>query len=169
MKLPIIATRAHLGMSLDLDTERETITLISPMGEPLGTLTWESVINQLLSQIAPIPPQETRVQARVALSFTVRYRTPEGNSFEGRAGGMGGGGLFIESNSPLPIETKLSMEFSLPDAPQEWLETKGIVAWICPTSDQYTFSSGMGIQFTEISPELRGRVLELVRSYRRSG
>lgn len=169
MKLPIISTRSHLGKSLKLDCDQETITLVGPGGEELGTLPWESVIDQLLAQATLMESPETRSQTRVALSFRVRYHTPEGHSFESQAGGIGGGGLFIESSAPLSVGTKLSMELSLPNAPTEWMEAKGIVAWVCPQSDQYTFSAGMGVQFTDISIETRGQVQELVRAQRRSG
>ena len=168
MKLPIVSTRSHLGKSLELDCERETITLVGPAGEELGTVSWESVIDQLLTQATLATSPEIRSQTRVALTFKVRYHTPQGHSFEGQAGGIGGGGLFIESSTPLPVGTKLSMEFALPTSPTEWLETKGIVAWVCPKSDQYTFSPGMGVQFTDISSDARGRVQDLVQLQRRT-
>ncbi len=167
MRLPVIATKSHLGKSLEVDCNRETITLLDHAGEPLGTVTWESVINQLLQQVPPQEPKEIRSQARVSLSFQVRYRTPDGQAYEGRASGIGGGGLFIESPTPLAVGTKLYLQFAFPDASSDWLDAKGVVAWVCPKSDQYTFSSGMGISFTEIAPEVRGRILDLVRSHRR--
>jgi uncharacterized protein (TIGR02266 family) len=105
----------------------------------------------------------------VTLTFRVKYKTPEGQHFESRAGGIGGGGLFIESHSPLPVGTKLALEFSLPEKPSEWLPAKGLVAWVCPKADQYTFSPGMGVRFTEISPDIRNRVLELVKSLQTVG
>lgn len=165
MRLPIVATRAHLGKSLDLDCDRETITLVGPSGEELATLSWELLIDQLLAQDPPKPEQETRSEERVALSFKVRYRTPEGHVFESRARGIGGGGLYIESDAPLPVGTSLSMDFVLQGATNETLEAKGTVAWICPKSDQYTFSSGMGIQFTDMTPDTRGRILKVMRDY----
>lgn len=54
------------------------------------------------------------------------------------------------------------MEFSLTEKSEEWLPAKGSVAWVCPKADQYTFSPGMGIRFTEISEEIRDRIHELV-------
>jgi Tfp pilus assembly protein PilZ len=72
--------------------------------------------------------------------------------------------MFIESHAPLPVGTKLSMEFSLPEKPDEWLPTKGVVAWVCPKADQYTFSPGMGVQFTEVAQNIRDRILELVKA-----
>ena len=169
MRLPVVTTKTHLGKSLELDCGRETITLLGPAGEALGTASWEAMINQLLLQMPPSTPPETRSQARVALSFRVRDRTPEGEEFEERAAGISGGGLFIENDVPLPIGTKLSMELLLPDTTADWLVAKGVVAWVCPMSDQYTFSPGMGIRFTEITEEVRERALSLVRSQRQSG
>ena len=99
----------------------------------------------------------------------MKYKTPEGHHFESRAGGIGGGGLFIESQSALPVGTKLVMEFSLPESPNEWLPAKGVVAWVCPKADQYTFSPGMGVRFTEIDPEVRKQVLALVTSMQNMG
>jgi uncharacterized protein (TIGR02266 family) len=105
----------------------------------------------------------------VTLTFRVKYTTPEGQQFESRAGGIGGGGLFIESVNPLSVGTKLALEFSLPEQPSEWLPAKGLVAWVCPKADQYTFSPGMGVRFTEINPEIRNRVLEVVKSLQTVG
>jgi len=159
MRLPVIATHGHKGKALDLDCEQETITLLGFRGEQLGTLTWESVIDQILASREP----------KVSLSVKVKYSTPEGKLFESRAGGIGGGGLFIESTAPPPVGTKLTIEFVLPDCPSEWLEAKGAVAWVCPKADQYTFSPGMGVRFIDISADARRRVMDLVRSLKGTG
>jgi type IV pilus assembly protein PilZ len=169
MRLPVTVTQGHKGKSLELDCEQETITLLSLRGEQLGTLPWESVIDQILASHGPKDPKEARTDPRVSLSVRVKYSTPEGKVFESRAGGIGGGGLFIESTAPLPVGTKLTVEFVLPDRPAEWLEAKGAVAWVCPKADQYTFSPGMGVRFTDISAEARGRVMDLVRSLKPIG
>ena len=51
----------------------------------------------------------------------------------------------------------------------EWLSAKGIVAWVCPKADQYAFSPGMGVRFTEVTSEIRERILELVNSAQDKG
>jgi Tfp pilus assembly protein PilZ len=61
------------------------------------------------------------------------------------------------------------MEFSLPERSSDWLVAKGVVAWVCPKADQYTFSPGMGVRFTEVSNDTRARILELVRSLQAVG
>ena len=72
--------------------------------------------------------------------------------------------MFIESHAPLPVGTELFMEFSLPEKPDEWLPTKRVVARVCPKADHYTFSPGVGAQFTEVAQNIRDGILELVKS-----
>ena len=169
MKYPVSSSLRHKGKALDLDATREVITLLGINGEPMGNLSWDFLIDQILAYRKPPAGRETRNEPRVTLTFRVKYKTPEGQQFESRAGGIGGGGLFIESHSPLPVGTKLALEFSLPEQPSEWLPAKGLVAWVCPKADQYTFSPGMGVRFTEINPDIRNRVLELVKALQTVG
>jgi len=164
VKYPIASSLRHRGKALELDAARELVTLLGINGEPIGSLSWDFVIDQIMAYRKLPVQKEVRSEPRISLAFRVRYNTPEGQRFESRAGGISGGGMFIESLKPLPVGTKLAMEFSLPEKPEEWLPTKGVVAWVCPKADQYTFSPGMGVQFTEVPQEIRDRILELVKS-----
>lgn len=169
MRLQVITTASHKGKALELDCERETITVRGLKGEKLGTITWATIIEQ--ARLAQEPEQlpDTRDQPRLSLVLKVRYSTSGGKCVESRAGGIGGGGLFIESTAPLRVGTDLTLEFALPDSPSEWMQAKGIVSWVCPKSDQYTFSPGMGVRFIDISMEARRRIVEFVNSIRRAG
>lgn len=164
VKFPVSTSLRHKGKAFDLDAAHEVITLLGINGEPIGSLSWDFIIDQILAYRKPQASRETRNEPRVTITFGVKYMAPEGQQFESRASGIGGGGLFIESLRPLPVGTKLALEFSLPEEPLEWLPAKGLVAWVCPKADQYTFSPGMGVRFTEINPDIRNRVLELVKS-----
>ncbi len=164
MKLPVSLSLRHKGKVLELDASREIVNLLGNNGETIGSLSWDFVIDQILAYRKPVLPKETRSEPRVNLAFRVRYKTPEGDRYDSRAGGIGGGGLFIESTTPLPVGTKLAMEFSLPEQPTEWIQAKGVVAWVCPKADQYTFSPGMGVRFTDIQPEARDRILAVVKT-----
>jgi type IV pilus assembly protein PilZ len=164
VKYPVASSLRHRGKAIELDATRELVTLLGINGEPIGSLSWDFVIDQIMAYRKLPVQKEVRSEPRISLAFRVRYNTPEGRPFESRAGGIGGGGMFIESQAPLPVGTKLAMEFSLPEQPAEWLPAKGVVAWVCPKADQYTFSPGMGVQFTEVSQEIRDRILELVKS-----
>jgi uncharacterized protein (TIGR02266 family) len=163
VKYPVSSSLRHKGKALELDATREVITLLGINGEPMGNLSWDFVIDQILAYRKPMASREARNEPRVTLTFRVKYTTPDGRQFESRAGGIGGGGLFIESLSPLSVDTLLALEFTLPESPSEWLPAKGLVAWVCPKADQYTFSPGMGVRFTEIDPDVRNRVLEVVK------
>ena len=99
MKYPVSSSLRHKGKTLDLDATREVITLLGINGEPMGNLSWDFVIDQILAYRKPQASRETRNEPRVTLTFRVKYTTPEGQQFESRAGGIGGGGLFIESLS----------------------------------------------------------------------
>jgi type IV pilus assembly protein PilZ len=164
VKIPVVSSNRHKGKSLDLDSDREVITLIGISGEPLGAVAWDFIIDHILAYRKPNHFEDGRTDPRISLSVRVKYNTPEGQQIESRAGGIGGGGLFIESEAPPAVGTKLVIEFCLPDSPNEWLSAKGVVAWVCPKADQYTFSPGMGVRFTDIAAETRIRVLNLVHS-----
>ncbi|OGW64225.1 MAG: hypothetical protein A3H49_07370 [Nitrospirae bacterium RIFCSPLOWO2_02_FULL_62_14] len=168
MKLPIITTKAHQGKSLEFDAKRETITLLGSDGQTLGTVTWGAVIDYITFSQQHERSNEARLQPRVTLTAKVRYVAPDGSQVESRATGVGGGGLFIESTMPLAIGTELTVSFSLPDRQGEWLDAKGLVAWVCPKSDQYTFFPGMGVRFTAVTPDTQSRMLEFVNSLKKS-
>ena len=165
MKYPISSSLRHKGKVIELDATREMVVLLGINGDVIGSLSWDFVIDQILAYHRKVSIQkEVRSEPRISLAFRVRYNSPEGPRFESRAGGIGGGGLFIESQSPLPVGTRLAMEFSFPEKSEEWMPAKGTVAWICPKADQYTFSPGMGVRFTEIAEDVRDRIHELVKS-----
>jgi uncharacterized protein (TIGR02266 family) len=167
MRLPVIATTAHKGKVLEVDYERETVTLRGSHGELLGTISWAELIEHIQGVGETDAITETRDQPRLSLLLKVRYSAGGDKPIESRAGGIGGGGMFIESAAPLPIGTALTMSFALPDRPQDWMDAKGTVAWVCPKPDQYTFSTGMGVQFTDIAAPARKRVIDFVNSLKR--
>ncbi len=168
MKLPIVATKAHQGKSLELDTKRETIALLGSGGQTLGTVGWGAIVDYISFSQQQAHPNEARTQPRVSLTAKVRYLASDGSPVESRATGVGGGGLFIESTAPLAIGTELTVSFSLPDRSAEWLEAKGKVAWVCPKADQYTFFPGMGVRFTTVTPDTQSRMLDFVNSLKKS-
>jgi uncharacterized protein (TIGR02266 family) len=163
-KFPVVSSNRHKGKTLEVDSDKEIITLVGINGEPMGSLAWDFLIDQILTYRKPLQSREARSEPRISLAIRVKYYTPDGTQFESRAGGIGGGGLFIESFTPLAVGTKLAMEFTLPENPNEWLSAKGVIAWVCPKADQYTFSPGMGVRFSDIATETRNRVLSLVHS-----
>jgi uncharacterized protein (TIGR02266 family) len=169
MRLPIVMTTTHKGKSLEIDSQHEVIWLVGVRGERLGSVSWASLIEHMLGPNETSRTTESRSQPRVSLLVKVRYGIPGGKRTESHAVGIGLGGMFIETNTPMAMGTELEAEFALPDRPSEWLEVKGTVAWVCPKADQYTLSPGMGIRFSDISSDARQRVMDLVSTLKWSG
>ena len=90
MKYPVVSSLRHKGKTIELDATREVLTLIGINGEPMGNLSWDFVIDQILAYRKPPASREARAEPRVTLAFRVKYKTPEGQHFESRAGGIGG-------------------------------------------------------------------------------
>jgi uncharacterized protein (TIGR02266 family) len=169
VKYPVSLSLRHKGKVIEFDAEHERVVLLDSSGEVIGNLSWDFVIDQILAYRKVSVQKEVRSEPRISLAFRVRYNNPEGSRCESRAGGIGGGGLFIESQTPLPVGTRLAMEFAFSEKPEEWMPAKGTVAWVCPKADQYTFSPGMGVRFTEIAEDIRDRIHELVKSIQKMG
>jgi uncharacterized protein (TIGR02266 family) len=61
---------------------------------------------------------------------------------------LGAGGLFIETESPLPKGTPLKLRFQLPGSPLSH-EIEGRVVWRRRPADPGRCAPGMGIEFTD--------------------
>ena len=98
----------------------------------------------------------------------MKYTTPEGKQFDSLTGGIGGGGLFIESSQPLAPGTELTVEFALPDRPWEKHKAKAKVAWTRNKPERFLLFPGMGVQFLDIDDKSRSELVELVAALNRS-
>ncbi|HNK13473.1 MAG: PilZ domain-containing protein [Nitrospira sp.] len=168
MKFPVTATREYHGKTLDIDCEQETLALFDDKGQRLAIVSWETLIEHMLSIDEDSRFAHSRVHPRAPLAIKVRCSTPDGKQFDSLTGGIGGGGLFIESSAPLAPGTELKVEFSLPDRPNQKFETRAKVAWTRSKPERYLLFPGMGVQFTEIAPEAQARLIELVEALNRT-
>lgn len=168
MKLPVHATGAHQGKTLVLNCDRETITLVGPGGESLGTMSWGAIIDFIQGADGQAPARHFRTQPRAPLAIKVRCITSDGRQFDSLTGGIGGGGLFIESSAPLPVGTTIAVEFALPDRPSERLRATGRVVWVRTRPERQVLFPGMGVEFTDISAETSRRVVDLVTALNRT-
>jgi type IV pilus assembly protein PilZ len=72
-------------------------------------------------------------------------------------------GIFIRSDDPFPVGTVLSLSFA-PEG-QEPIELSGEVTWVNPYRPfGDNPNPGMGLRFRDLTPELRERIVELVRT-----
>ncbi len=168
MKFPVTVTQGHEGKALQVDCDRETVMLLGPQGELLGAIPWSAIIERILSSDEESRFAHARSHPRAPLAVKVRYTTPEGKQFDSLTGGIGGGGLFIESSAPLRPGTELAIEFALPDRPWEKLKAKAKVAWTRNKPERYLLFPGMGVQFTDIAPGDREQLVEFVNALNRN-
>jgi uncharacterized protein (TIGR02266 family) len=168
MKLPVVSTAGHRGKSLIIDAQQETIYVQDTVGQLLGNVSWGSVIERVLATNEDARFAHCRTQPRAPLALKVRYTTPEGKQFDSLTGGIGGGGLFIESGAPLSPGTELTVEFALPDRPTEKLKAKAKVAWARHKPERYLLFPGMGIQFMDIDEKIQEDLVRLVEALNRS-
>jgi uncharacterized protein (TIGR02266 family) len=168
MKFPVITTEGHEGKVLEINAGQEVVTLQSATGELLVTLPWGAVIEQMLASDDDVRFGHMRSYPRAPLAVKVRYTTPEGGQFDSLTSGIGTGGLFIESSTPLSPGTELAIEFALPDHPWEKHKAKAKVAWTRNKIERHIMFPGMGVQFVEIDEKARKDLGELIGSLNRS-
>ncbi len=168
MRFSVTTTPGHQGKSLEVDIDREQIIVYGVNGQILGAVNWGTIVDRVIVSDEDTRFAHNRAHARAPLAVRVRYTTPEGKQFDSLTGGIGGGGLFIESSAPLTPGTELAVEFSLPDRPWEKHKAKAKVAWARSKPERYLLFPGMGVQFTEIQPESRTQLVELVNALNRN-
>ena len=165
MKLPIKISSRHRGKVLRLDSETETMTLLAQTGEPMGVVSWESVVDFIQGSVKEArSSQAARNYPRGRLAAKVRYVTPDHKHFDSVTCEIGGGGIFIETHLPPQLGTALALELVLPDDPTAPINAQGKVAWIRPKEERYIFFPGMGVQFTDISEAGRERLVTMVKT-----
>lgn len=89
---------------------------------------------------------DQRAGDRIAVRFTVRYRTVDG-FLQDYAANISVGGLFVESPNPCPTGTEVEIRFELPERELP-VETTGVVRWVTDGP----LKRGMGIQFVDLDP-----------------
>lgn len=168
MKFLVASTSGHQGKSLVIDSAQEMINVYDASGRLLGTMPWGAVIERVLASDDDARFAHCRTQPRAPLALKVRYTTPEGKQFDSLTGGIGGGGLFIESGAPLAPGTELTVEFALPDRPWEKLKAKARVAWTRNKPERYLLFPGMGVQFMDVDKKVQEQLVALVEALNRS-
>lgn len=162
MKLPI-HSEAPAGIRfLEFDRESEMVFLDDAEGRRLHGVAWASLIRLIEVEGGKGDGAESRRVPRAALALQVTYRAPDVRERVTVTRDVGAGGMFIETATPLPRGKEIEVEFALPDPPFDRVRAKGRVAWTQAAAERLVFPPGMGLQFTEITPELQGDIAQLV-------
>ena len=105
---------------------------------------------------------DRRKTARVDLVVRVDYQTVD-ELFSEFARNINEGGLFVETETPKPVGTSVSLQFQVPGS-DEPIQTIGLVVRITPGS--VGEPPGMGIEFDGLDQTARERIDSLVRKLR---
>lgn len=102
--------------------------------------------------------KEGRSGRRVPIQLLVDYKSGGSYLFD-FCKDLGTGGVFIQTDKPLPMGSPIELTFTIPDS-KETLVTKGTVIWVqAPVVEKEELVAGMGVQFSGFSGEQR-RILE---------
>ena len=72
------------------------------------------------------------------------------------------GGIFITSQKPLPIGTRVRLVFSLPDFPLPF-DLAGEVRWVNPVGHGSHAAPGMGVMFSNLDDNTRKRIERFIK------
>lgn len=108
---------------------------------------------------------ERRRSPRSPLVVRVAYSTVDA-LFSEFSRNINEGGLFIETETPPPTDTRVALQFQLPGCDQP-IQARGRVAWIRPASDEGP--AGMGVEFEQLGSDARRHIDSLVRRLRSAG
>jgi type IV pilus assembly protein PilZ len=111
-----------------------------------------------------LPPdgRERRSFERIPVRWAVDYQS--GDTFlYSYITNISAMGIFIYSTSPMALGAKLTLSFAPPG--EEPFELQGEVAWINPYREGgENLNPGMGVRFVDLEPDMRERLVEMVRT-----
>ncbi len=107
-------------------------------------------------------PENRRIHQRYETSIAVDYASGDTFLFA-YLQNISEMGIFIRTETPLAIGTKLTLRFHVDESAPLVLD--GEVTWINPFRESGdNLNPGMGVRFTELSSDTREQVVELVRT-----
>jgi type IV pilus assembly protein PilZ len=109
-----------------------------------------------------MPYVEHRRDLRLPVELKVGYRTV-GSFITDYILNVSRGGIFITTQRPLPIGTRVRLVFSLPDFPLPF-DLAGEVRWVNPVGHASHAAPGMGIQFSNLDDHIRKRIERFIKS-----
>jgi type IV pilus assembly protein PilZ len=103
--------------------------------------------------------EKQRLHTRLAVNLLIDYQVLDQFLYD-YATNISLGGVFIRSQNPLPVGTKLRVQFSLPGL-EETVVTWGEVAHVIEERAKEGFR-GMGIRFDDLDPKSKKVIDQLV-------
>jgi len=107
---------------------------------------------------------ERRDEQRIEVELEVRYRTAQ-EFLSAYSWNISGGGIFIRTQQPLPLNREVQLRFTLPGIDRTFM-AHGLVVWTNPHPSRSSFPSGMGIKFMDLDPAAKNILADFVESKR---
>jgi type IV pilus assembly protein PilZ len=105
--------------------------------------------------------EENRKDPRAEVRIEIQYHT--GQEFlAAYTKNISGGGVFIRTSQPLPLNQAVALRFTLPGINRQF-EIGGLVVW-ANSSPRSAFPAGMGVKFMEITPADSSAVAAFVKN-----
>jgi len=105
---------------------------------------------------------EQREEPRVEVEVEVRYRTAQ-EFLSAYSRNISGGGIFVRTPQPLPLNHTVRLRFTLPGIPHRF-DVNGVVVWSNPGSGRSALPSGMGIKLLDLDPHSRELIADFVKA-----
>jgi uncharacterized protein (TIGR02266 family) len=145
--VPAVAERTHSSGVHEVDRGRsasvDTLASLRLVPDPL-----EPGVAELEG-----PVSNRRGSARVPCAIELEF-AHDSHFFAGLSQDISEGGIFVATYERLPIGTGLSLTFEIQEGS---VEVRGEVRWI-RDAEQGDHRPGLGIAFTEVSPEAADRI-----------
>ena len=119
----------------------------------------EAVSSQFIDGI------ERRGSPRADFVVRVNYQTVD-SLFSEFARNINDGGIFVETETPQPIGTKVELEFKLPGAEQPVEVFGNVVRSISVDLVDSDGTPGMAIEFENLDSDVRQRINEIIQKLR---
>lgn len=108
--------------------------------------------------------KSNREDTRVPIQLLVDYKS-DGHYLFDFCKDLGTGGVFIQTQNPLPQGSEVDLTFTIPDS-KETLVTKGQVIWVQKeVQNREDCSPGMGVQFSNFGAEQRNILEDFVKRF----
>ncbi len=107
---------------------------------------------------------DDRKSQRIPVQLLVDYKSQNGHYLFDFCRDLGAGGVFIETQKPLPMGESVTLTFTIPDS-KETLKATGKVIWVQELVPEKNMAAGMGVQFDEFTPDQRKVLQEFIKRY----
>jgi len=105
---------------------------------------------------------DRRTEPRADVDVEVHYRTAQ-EFVSAYSRNISGGGIFIKTQHPLPLNQTVRLRFTLPGITHQF-QTGGIVVWSNPVSSRSFLPFGMGIKFLDLDPKPKQIIADFVKA-----